>query len=511
MKRLLPVCCALGIVVVGCGANPPASLEFQEVTPAQPRIGEIATIRFLAIDSRGVPMSGAQVSFRLQNEAPGVTLSPQVATATKGTGIAEVQVVASSRVSSIVVIAESDGVTAFSPPITFAGALPSARQFTFQCGEIAGNATGGIHGLIAYDDSRNLVAGVAMNCIAHVGDRNGDGVVGAQVSFITEAGTIGPTQASQTDRIGDAKILYKTSLPLPKEVAPVTFTWTPANSATQTGDYVAPLWMHPYDWITNPILGVGTPGAEPRRNDPVYELLSGTTRVNNPRDNLVAMVAVTTGEEAFDDVNNNGRYDTGEPFTDLTEPFVDSNDNGTWDPDERYIDTNANGIWDGKNGVFDESTLIWAQEKLLWTGLPNLTHDTRPPAPVFRQITPAGPVQIPHLGCVSFQFIASDPWFNPVARPKGNDGCTMESSSEAVVALPKEISRGALTSYPAGIIYGGSVCDAHTPEVLPDGGTGELPAPGAAFTAIAECTHSWSTLSEGEVTILFNAASGTVR
>lgn len=507
MKHYVPVLCAvLSIAWMGCGSNPPASLEFVEVSPAQPKIGEIATIRFKAVDSRGEPMSGAQVSFRLQNSAPGVTVNPAVGGSNKGSGIAETQLVASARVSSVVVIAESEGIIAVSPPITFAGALPNARQFTFGCGQFAGEASGGIHGLIAYDNSRSLIPGIALECNAHVGDRNGDGVAGVQVSFLTEAGTIGPTESSKADRIGNAKILHKTTLPLPKQVDPATFTWNPAVSGTQTGDYVAPLWMHPYDWITNPILGTGTPGAEPRRNDPVYELLSGQSRVNNPRDNLVTLIAVTTGEEAFDDANNNGVYDNGEPFVDLVEPFVDSNDNGTWDPDERYIDTDVNAKWDGKNGVYDSSTLIWTTEKILWTGLPNSPHDYTGAAPTVRKLQPLTAPAITHFGRSAFAVIYADPWFNPVSQNGNDDGCSV-SGSDKIKLEQCATATGILITYPSATSICGSLEDAHDPTQVPSPPPFAPPAP---FDVQIGCKHTASPISDGKYLITVANITGTV-
>ena len=57
--RHVPVLCALvGWALLGCGGDPPSTLEFVEVLPAQPRIGEIATVRFRAMDSRGEPKIG---------------------------------------------------------------------------------------------------------------------------------------------------------------------------------------------------------------------------------------------------------------------------------------------------------------------------------------------------------------------------------------------------------------------------------------------------------------------
>ena len=92
-----------------------------------------------------------------------------------------------------------------------------------------------------------------------------------------KAGTIGPSESSVSDVIGNAEILYKTSLPLPKEVPPGVFVWNPNNDEKHTGEYLVPLWMEPYRWTTNPITtrDTGVPALnpanlqEPRRPDPI--------------------------------------------------------------------------------------------------------------------------------------------------------------------------------------------------------------------------------------------------
>ncbi len=70
------------------------------------------------------------------------------------------------------------------------------------------------------------------------------------------------------------------------------------------------------------------------------------SRIANPRDGLVTVIAYVPGEEGFADVNRNGQYDAGEPFVDLGEPFVDANDSGEWDTTEWFADVNGNGKWD---------------------------------------------------------------------------------------------------------------------------------------------------------------------
>ncbi|QSQ27750.1 hypothetical protein JY651_23860 [Pyxidicoccus parkwayensis] len=463
---LAPWVAFASVMFVACAPPPPATLEFVDQSPAQPRLGEITTLRFRAVDANGQPQAGAKVSFALQSPVPGVELSPEEGTTNVGDGIVSVQLVArGGRVASVVVIATATGSegetkTAISPVVSFAGAGANSRQLTFQCGSFSGVGSGLHHAIGAWDETRNLIAGVKVRCIAHVGDRNGDGVIGAQVSFLTEAGTIGPSAETSTDVVGNAEVLYKSSYPLPQDVEPGTFTWSPAKDLTHTGDYIAPLWMHPFLWVENPVAAYGAvidpqaPRPEPRRPDPIRPGI-----INNPRDNLVSLIAVTNGEEAFNDDNNNGVWDPGEFFEDLTEPFVDNNDNGTWDPGERFVDANGDGKWNGKNEKFDESTVIWAQERILWTGWPHAL-DARE---VLRQIRPPVGTDettfiVEHFGAQTVSFLVSDPWYNRIAQNSEDDGCTGGASGPVEVA---PVVTGIAMTYPAFKFESYSVKDVH--------------------------------------------------
>jgi hypothetical protein len=496
-----------GMVWVACSPPPPATLEFVDQSPAQPKLGEITTLRFRAVDTRGQPQAGAAVNFSLQSQVPGVELTPATGTTNTGDGIVSTQVVArGGRVASVVVIATAEDKTAVSPVVSFAGAGATSRQLTFQCGKISGSGSGGVHAIGAYDETRHLIAGVKVRCNAHVADRNGDGIPGAQVSFITEAGTIGPSSVTVTDVVGNAEVLYKTSLPLPLDVAPGRFNWTPTVDATHTGEYIAPLWMHPFLWTENPIQDWATPGdpmverMEPFRNDPLRP-----GKINNPRDNLVSMIAVTTGEEAYDDNNNNGQWDTNEPFVDLTEPFVDYNDNGTWDAGERFVDVNGNGVWEGKNNKYDKDTLIWVQERILWTGAPH-GFDRTSDKPVVRQLNPLPGVRvaISHFGGTTASFLVADPWFTAIARNGADDGC-VESTQGPVKVSP--VSRGIALTYPSFDLITYGISDAH--EQGGEEPTPPFPAP-VDFTVTADCKF---TASQEEGHGIFFAAppvSGTV-
>jgi hypothetical protein len=476
-------------------------MEFVEFSPAQPRIGEIVTVRFRLIDDRGLPLAGSKVDFKVQGTNPAVSLAPATTLSLKGSGFAETQLQVNNRVSSVIIAATSGPKTVLSPPLSFAGSIPNATQLTFQCGPIAGSASGGRHAIGAYDLDRNLIAGITLRCTAHLGDRNGDGVPNALVSFLTEAGTIGPTETTKSDVIGDATVLHKTSLPLPKDVDPENFTWAPAQDADHTGEYLAPLWMEPFNWVANPAqFPQPAPAMNPREPSRLEQIpgrrnKDGSQIRMNPRDNLVTMIAVTSGEEAFSDNNNNGLYDREEPFTDLTEPFVDSNDNGTWDPDERYIDVNANKKWDGKNGQHDSSTLIWVSERILWTGVPHPV-DSLNPSPTVSQIVPNSPINFqcpagtalgapcgyatpngmatPSFGRISVRL--ADPWYNSIAQNGDGDGCEVFTAVAAGATSPpvraspyggSVVNGGFAFNYPSGRTIDIVISDARDPNAKP--------------------------------------------
>jgi hypothetical protein len=105
----------------------------------------------------------------------------------------------------------------------------------------------------------------------------------------------------------------------------------------------------------------------PLPNEPSYTTVDG--KVHNPRDGLVTVMVAIKGEEEFDDLNGNGKWDAGEPFVDQGEPFVDENDNDTYDNGEYYIDVNGNGHWDGQNGRWDSDSIVWRSTRILWSDL----------------------------------------------------------------------------------------------------------------------------------------------
>jgi hypothetical protein len=516
--------------MLGCGPNGATVIKFIGVTPQNPQLQQDTVVQFEVDDYRGLPFAGQTVNFTLLSPltdggVSGVTVNPTSSVTDKNGGRVQTTLVAVSRVSSVIVVATAGSLTALSPPINFAGGVPSARNFTFQCGEMDGTAAGGIHNIRAYDESRTFVAGVKVNCSAHVADRNGDGIPGVEVSFLAEAGTIEASQTTVTDADGNATILYKTTTPLPLDVPPGSFTFSPwaDTDLTHTGDSahpvdtIAPLWMHPYEWVPNPTLDLATyfnaqnapfdPRPEPQRKDPLRP--SATL---NPRDNLVTMIAITSGEEAFTDNDGNGKYNPAtDTFTDTTEPFVDSNDNGTWDPGEVFVDTNGDGQWSPKNGKYDSSTLIWAKERILWTGEP--TAEDGNPALSLPVVNASGNIGIIVHHCQyggPVAVLVSDPWFNMMAQDGQGDTCTIGSGTSPagvspITLVPVRVFTGIPETYPAADLIEFVIQDA-TCGVPPDAG---IVYP-VDFNTDVNCTRTATTVSGSILDFIPTVVTGQV-
>jgi len=145
-------------------------------------------------------------------------------------------------------------------------------------------------------------------------------------------------------------------------------------------------------------------------NEPSYNDKNGKQR--NPRDGLATIIAVADGEEAFNDLNGNGKYDQGEPFTDSAEPFVDIDDDDEWGPEEKYLDVNNNARWDRANGTWDGKTKIVAIYKILWTG----KLDNSPQTSRIDRLTSS----IPSGGKLELKAFALDTNMNPVAAFQDN-------------------------------------------------------------------------------------------
>jgi adhesin/invasin len=82
---------------------------------------------------------------------------------------------------------------------------------------------------------------------------------------------------------------------------------------------------------------------------------------------LCKYVFWTEGQEAYTDSNGNGNYDDGEPHQDIGEPYIDANDNETYDSDETYFDLDGNGNYTDVDGVWQGNTFVWTDANIRWS------------------------------------------------------------------------------------------------------------------------------------------------
>ena len=301
------------------------------------------------------------------------------------------------------------------PPFPIVGGYPNHGGMSFICPNTNVPAMHGRRG-------SSISAKISSLCRVDLHDRFGHKVgLPTQVLFGIEAGTIDATRTTPgypTSKMpGRVTVDLRTQNPPPLDVSPLTLpNVNNCLDTTCTAPAKGGYWL-PYNCTTKysaPRLYV----------EPWY--LDSFGRVRNPRDGVVTVIAYTKGEESFTDLNKNDRYDKGEPFVDLGEPYIDSNENGKWDTKERYIDkpcTQAevaqskngctrigvgNGIRDAPNGVWDKETLIWRHARILWTG----------PLKVFNSRTNVqGPIDVGSCKNVPFPHTISDMTTNRYQAP----------------------------------------------------------------------------------------------
>ncbi|MRW88284.1 hypothetical protein GJ698_29825 [Pseudoduganella sp. FT26W] len=269
---------------------------------------ESATITFKVLDASGNPVAGQQVSFALNTTVGGITLTPASAVSAAG-GLVTTTVASGTVNTPVRVTATLNGsVSTLSDQLVVSTGVPEQNSFTLSA--VIRNVEGGQYNGCTAPTGTTVTARLA----DHFHNPAPDGTA---VSFTAEGGSI------------DASCL--TGL--------TTTTLTDGSVITQKG----------------------TPG------ECTVRYCAGNPR---PADGRVTVLAYALGEESFTDTNGNNRYDAGEPYTDLGDPFrndravTDANANGIDDAfttgnavrasGEQYIDSNGNSNWDQSgNGVYN--------------------------------------------------------------------------------------------------------------------------------------------------------------
>ncbi len=171
-----------------------------------------------------------------------------------------------------------------------------------------------------------------------------------------------------------------------------------------------------------------------------------------PPDFQAKIIAYTTGEESFTDLNDNDNYDVGEIFTDISEPFFDINEDGVRDPLlEEFVDADSDNVFDGPDGLFTGtpcvgdntvcnriSTLIWDSQNILLSGsfASNVTVDGLAPTGATH---PSLPTTVDTSSVVFISILDTNS--NPMA-----DGTTVAIESSEGSVDPSEITLSPLGS-----------------------------------------------------------------
>lgn len=331
----------------GTPPGPPTNIA---VTSAQPfvlglqgsGIQERGVISYLVTDSLGVPAPGITVNFTIQAPTLGITLL-------KTSGVSDLNGAVTAAFTSGLEVGVTNVVATVATTnatvpqaVAVRGAKPSANGFYFRCA----NAS-----LPVYTTVPRYETTI---CTVRLADRFGNRVgIPTVVNFATEAGAIA---ASVTTKGFDIK-----NPDAPEEgSATVTFSSDMGNgdSPADVAPLAATTGQYPWDLLS----------PEPSRPNGQLTL--------NPRDQLVTIIAMTRGEEAFEDANHNGLLDPGEVFIDQGDPFVDANDNNAYDTavtgglaEVRFCGLNADcSTYHGPNGVWDADTVIWKPTWVVFTG-----------------------------------------------------------------------------------------------------------------------------------------------
>jgi hypothetical protein len=435
-----------------------ASITFISAVPETIQLkgsgNEVSKVTFQCKDSKGNPVpDGVTVDFAVAQDLGGALVSPTSANTAGGQGLVSTNLSSGTAIGSEKVIASVGIVSAQSNPITISGAPANYNNFTFSCESFT------MQGI----DIDNLT----QDCVSIVADRNTQKLPNTQVTFISEAGVV--DKYVTTDETGTATSIFRTGNPRPKTV--------PANDT-----YFASLQG----------LG-GLFSWSPALSEPVV------STGGNPRDGVVTLIAATSGEESCfgtPGIQSGQCLCGGSPcpacangkrsncFEDLPEPFVDDDDNGTWDSGENHIDVNNNGRWDGPNNQWDGQTIIWRQHHVIWSAAPVISSTMSH----FEDASHMPLISLPRIPVcesrtIRFRFVDSN--LNCTA---GTD-VSVESTGNATIALGPSIRVGEpLTRFIGWGYYEITVVNSDCPS---EGGV-PSPAPSSITVRIQGQTDSYS-------------------
>lgn len=333
-------------------------------TPAEIEPLQTASI---AVQISGVPTSvPVTVRFSSSCASGGLASLPASVVSVNGTATAVYTDKGCSGTDPITIAA--DGAASIQTSITILQAPPVAIQFVSATPDVISVAgTGGQPSAVvvfkvvnaAQQPVANLPVTLALS--TPVGGVTLDGQAGPVTKQTAQDGTVrasviagtqpGPVRVSATAAGGlsavSSQLTIQTGLPTQNRLSLSVQTfniegWNVDGTSTS-------LTIRAADRIGNPVpdgttVNFRSSGA---LIEPSCRIVGGACSVNfrsqanRPSGGRVAVMAWAVGEETFQDANGNNRYDTGEPFGDLGDAFVDANFDGVYQSSEEFIAFNS--------------------------------------------------------------------------------------------------------------------------------------------------------------------------
>jgi hypothetical protein len=289
------------------------SIEFVSATPTTiglkgTGLGDTSVVVFKVLDSVGGPQSGVTVNFSVNTNVGGLTFSPTTAVSaadgTVQTVVASGTAHTSIRITATIPATQTTpAISAQSSQLTITTGLPTSNAFSIAVGAPTYPKGSLTVNLACPNVEAWNQDGVTVPFTVFLADRYGNPAPdGTAVTFTTNAGQVAgscPT-SSDTGASGGTG----------SSAAQCTVTWTSSNP-------------RPYDTEANT--------ANP--NNPVI-----LDALNQFGDGRGEVLAYATGEESYTDLAGTGYYQVGDPFVQLSEPFLDEHESGAF---YSYSTTNA--------------------------------------------------------------------------------------------------------------------------------------------------------------------------
>ncbi|TMA29472.1 MAG: hypothetical protein E6J78_01625 [Deltaproteobacteria bacterium] len=331
----------------------PASIMATAFTPSVlglrgSGIQETGLMTFTITDSLGSPIPGVTVNFTQGQPALVALGHPSVTTDALGHAVADYSAGPEVGVSSIIATVVGGANPAASHAVAVRGAKPSASGFNFSCAK----ANLPVYTTTSFFEKTE--------CTVRLSDRYGNRVgIPTPVSFAAEAGSISASAVTKA---------FDYNNPTDPDEGSVTVTFSSDMGNGFSPMDVAPLAAAPTQYPLP-------------RNNPEPSRTNGQLTFN-PRDQLVTLIAMVRGEEAFIDTNHNGVYDPTEIFVDQGDPYIDSNDNNVYDGaiEPRFCGGASCAAYNGPNGVWDSDRTIWAPTWVVFSDAPSAVPDPWAPS-----------------------------------------------------------------------------------------------------------------------------------